>query len=248
MITVDTVKECVSKYKVSSSGTVVEKDTNKEIKDETLKMIIKTSFLVYSNAKHTYDLYKHMGVRQKPGIDAKTDYISLALKKYGVNGEITDFKENKMMQAIMQESPYQVGILSNTLEGYEYDVFLKNNHQYGMACLRYIARNQGKDFSDVNISIDTSNFQKNGVSDITVVPKAKTFEPLKEEMSYETLENMGEDLRIAYLETKASEYRHLGDIDAANYYQANAERLKKLKEEYSKDNEEVDSMQSGYQR
>lgn len=59
VINAKVVNECVSKYKVSSSGRVVDKTTNEEILDETLKEIVMTSFMVYSKAHHLHDLAKH---------------------------------------------------------------------------------------------------------------------------------------------------------------------------------------------
>ena len=104
VINVNVVKECVKKYKVSSNGRVVDKTTNEEILDETLKEIIMTSFLVYSKAHHLHDLAKHQRqgkLNLPPNTDEKEYFIEKALDRYGINGKANDFRENKLFQALI---------------------------------------------------------------------------------------------------------------------------------------------------
>ena len=230
MITVDVVKDCVSNYKVSNMGRVINKNTNEEILDETLKSIIMTSFAVYSKAKMLHDLAKSQnnGKLNLPnGVDPKTHFIDKAIQRYGINGITKTFKENKLFQKLIDgDSEQKDNSFSDTLEGTEYEIFSGDNKKYGLAMLQYIARSKGKDFQSVQVEIDVTQQKKTGLSQITTKTIAKPFKPNQESLSSVQLDSMDDSLKIAYLETKANEYKIIGNDTMVNYYQANIERLK----------------------
>ena len=223
MFTAETVRDCINNYYVKDEK-VYRKDNNEEIKNEDLILMVKTSTLIYAKAKHNYQRQKHqLGEHFKQADNYKMEYIKKAIERYGVNGDVNAYGENKLINNIINSS----GMFEEEVLGKPeyYEIFHGNNKHYGIALMQLKYRSMGKNMTDFKVQIDKSRLTKDGITKMRVMTQTEKFIP-KDNLSQSELDSMTDNMKVTYLENKANQYKAIGDEDLYNYYMANAERIK----------------------
>ena len=87
MLTVEQVKNNISNYKIEN-GIVIDKSNNQPVQDEDKILEVKSSVMMYREAKSLYDK------RLRGAPDDQETYINKALKVYGLNDEVNDYPQN----------------------------------------------------------------------------------------------------------------------------------------------------------
>ena len=96
MLTVEQVKNNISNYRIEN-GIVIDKKTNQQVHDENKILEVKSSVLVYRDARSLYER------RLRGAPEDYNVYINKALKMYGLNGEENDYPQNKVIREIIEK-------------------------------------------------------------------------------------------------------------------------------------------------
>ncbi len=174
MLTVNEVKNNINNY-IIEDGFVIDKNTGLTVDDENKILEILSSILAYEDAKWLY----LTGIKEK---EMENACLKWALTKYGLNGEENNVIQNKLIREIIEGD----GIIEIEYEGK--DVFTSNKlsflwepkNEYGLAAIKYIARSKGIDISNLDVSLDLSEFIKRGISKITVTYTKEEYTKEKE--------------------------------------------------------------------
>ena len=213
MMSIETVLDCVNNYKVQN-GIVYDKRTNEVVKDETMTLIVKTSRLLYARAKELNEQDKSRNINS-----SKEDCINKAINRYGFNGGKSEFAENKVIESILANGTYQRGIFNDKIDGFpEFRNFVGANKDYTLALLKLKARQQGYDIQDINFSMDTSHFQKDGNSFVTISCPMTRYTPQKDNVSLSEFNSMSDSLKETFLTTKRQEFQVVGNNRVVNEY------------------------------
>lgn len=213
MMSVETVLDCVNNYKVQN-GIVYDKRTNQEVKDETIVLIVKTSRLLYAKAKELNEKDKS---RNKNS--SREDCINRAIDRFGFSDNDYVYTENKIIKSILTTGIYQENIFNNKIDNYpEYINFVGANKDYTLALLKLKARQQGYDVQDINFNMDTSNYQKDGNSIITITCPMTRYVPQKDTVSLAEFNSMSDCLKETFLTTKREEFQAAGNKRVVNEY------------------------------
>ena len=94
MLTVEQVKTNISNYKILN-GVVIDKSSNYPIQNEDKILEVKSSVMMYREAKVLYE----ERIRGMP--DDGDYYIKRALNKYGLDGDINTYPQNKIIREII---------------------------------------------------------------------------------------------------------------------------------------------------
>ncbi len=237
MLTVEQIKNNISNYRIEN-GIVVDKSNNQLVQDEDKILEIKSSVMMYREAKLLFDK------RLRGAPEDKETYINKALKVYGLNGEVNDYPQNKIIREILQgDGSIQVDFGGNSLSDSEKFSFLcEPKKEYGLATIKYMAHQQGIDISNLDVSIDLSEFQKIGVSKVNIRYSKSQYQ--RKEQSVNTIEVPKVESKIQptqsvqqplYQHPMANELNELerqkqiakqnNDEDAYKYAQSNIERI-----------------------
>lgn len=99
MLTVEQVKNNISNYKIEN-GIVIDKSNNQLVQDEDKILEIKSSVIMYREAKALYD----KRLRGEP--ENQDTYIHRALKIYGLNGEVNNYQQNQIIREIIEKDGF----------------------------------------------------------------------------------------------------------------------------------------------
>lgn len=233
MLTVEQVKSNISRYGIEN-GIVVDKSNSQPVHDEDKILEVKASMMMYSEAKALYNK------RLRGAPEDQDTYINKALRIYGLNGEVNDYPQNKIIREIMEKD----GLVqvdyggNNLLESEKFSFLCEPKKEYGLATIKYMAHQRGIDISNLDVSIDLSEFQKNGVSKVSIKydkssyqrgeptsvgdstmggPQVGSFEqPLYQHPMANVLNELERQKQIA---------KQNNDEDAYRYAQSNIERI-----------------------
>ena len=99
MLQVEDIKNYCTNYKIEN-GNVIDKNTNNVVQDENIILRVKASILIFNDAKEAFD--------NKMRGETKTfsDFVELYIKRFGVNGDINDFPENKTIRNVINNNGY----------------------------------------------------------------------------------------------------------------------------------------------
>lgn len=214
MLSISDVKENVDNYYTQNNKVYSKKD-NKQVNDEQRILEIKSSILIYNRAKIDYqEMLKTIGKDKMIHTDSE-HYIKKEMEKLSVNDEINSFSTNKLIRTLVDlDGNYHENIGTNILVDTKFDLFCGNQKDYGLAYLRLKLREKGMDLESFNINLDTTEFQHNGYSDVSIDLKKKTKE---KENSYIFFQSD----KLNDLERQKQEAIQANDTVAAEYYQAN---------------------------
>ena len=210
------------------SGKVYDKSTGNEELDEDAILRVKTSRLLFNAAKTKRNLDQHtLGERFKDR--GPEFYIDGALKRYGFKDENTEFAEGKMLKNLVDTGSFQEGYGDNTLENSKFDIFIGKKGDLGRALLQRRLKQHGLAMHDLNISIDTSNFQKDGYSIVNIQVNTSPLAPPPEnstsKITLAEWQNLDTSEKERFLKLKMKEEKTRGDRTAYNYWRANLHRL-----------------------
>lgn len=234
MLTVEQVKNNISNYKIEN-GIVIDKSNNQPVQDEDKILEVKSSVMMYREAKSLYDK------RLRGAPEDHDYYIKSALNRYGLDGDVNTFSQNKVIREILQgDGSIQIDYGGNNLSDSEKFSFLcEPKKEYGLATINYMAHQRGIDISNLDVSIDLSEFQKIGVSKVNIKYNKSSYQ--KKEQSTNTIETPKVEPQIQptqqplYQHPMANELNELerqkqitkqnNDEVAYNYAQSNIERI-----------------------
>ncbi len=236
MLTVEQVKTNISNYKILN-GVVIDKSSNYPIQNEDKILEVKSSVMMYREAKVLYE----ERIRGMP--DDGDYYIKRALNKYGLDGDINTYPQNKIIREIIESNgSVQVDYGGNDLSVSEKFSFMCGvKKDYGLAIIKYMAHQKGIDISNLEVSIDSSGFQKNGVSNVNikynksvyqkkestsfaeiqkVEPQIQQIQSVQQSLYQHSMEN-----KLNELESQKQMAKQNGDEDAYRYAQSNIEKI-----------------------
>lgn len=233
MLTVEQVKNNISNYKIEN-GIIIDKSNNQPVQDEDKILEIKSSVMMYREAKSLYDK------RLRGAPEDHDFYIKSALKRYGLDGDVNAYPQNKIIREILEgNGSIQVDYGGNNLsESEKFSFMCEPKKEYGLATIRYIAHQKGIDISNLNVSIDLSEFKKIGVSKVNIKYEKSFYQKKEPTPVVETLKvesQIQPSQQPLYQHPMANELNELekqkqiakqnNDEDAYKYAQSNIERI-----------------------
>lgn len=236
MLTVEQVKNNISNHKIEN-GIVIDKFNNQPVQDEEKILEVKSSIMMYREAKVLYDK------RLRGAPEDQDTYINKALKVYGLNGEVNDYPQNKIIREIIEKNEFvQIDYGGNDLSISEKFSFMcEPKKEYGLAIIKYMAHQKGIDISNLDVSIDLSEFQKIGVSKVNIKYNKSAYqkkepqpivETPKEESQIQQTKLVQQPLyqhpmanELNELERQKQIAKQNNDEDAYKYAQSNIERI-----------------------
>lgn len=148
-------------------GKVYSKTTGQEELDEDTILRVKTSRLLFNTAKEKRDFEQHaLGKRFKDR--GPEFYIDGALERYGFKDDNPKFAEGKMLKKLVDSGMFQENTFANNLENSKFNMFIGKKGDLGRALLQRRLKQHGLAMNSLNINIDTSNFQRDGVSTVDI--------------------------------------------------------------------------------
>lgn len=237
MLTVEQVKNNISNYRIEN-GIVIDKSNNQPVQDEDKVLEVKSSVMMYREAKALYDK------RLRGAPEDHDYYIKSALNRYGLDGDVNTYPQNKVIREILQgDGSIQVEYGGNNLsESEKFSFLCEPKKEYGLATIKYMAHQNGIDISNLDVSIDLSEFQKIGVSKVNIKYNKNSYQ--KKEQLTSTIETPKVEPQVQltqpvqqplYQHPMANELNELerqkqiakqnNDEDAYKYAQSNIERI-----------------------
>src|SRR5574344_154941 len=100
MLSYEEVINYCSNYRINN-GIVIEKLTNKQVIDEDIILKVKSSVLLYSEAKEAYQTALNQFGKTSW---TREDYIKKSMEKFGANNEENSYGVNKLVNSILSSS------------------------------------------------------------------------------------------------------------------------------------------------
>ena len=162
----EAVLDDIQKFSIKE-GKVYSKATGEEELDEDTILRVKTSRLLYNEAKETRNNDRHsFGKRFKDR--GPEFYINNTLKRYGFKDEDPKHVDGKMLKDLVDNGTHHGGIFADNLSVYPYNMFVGKKGDLGRALLKRRLKQHGLAMNNLDISIDTSNFIKDGISTVDI--------------------------------------------------------------------------------
>lgn len=222
MFTTKDIMEYVKNYQVSD-GSVYTKEKAQKITDEETILRVKAVRLIYNEAKNSYLENQQQFGNTKQKIDY---YLLKTMEKFSVHDEVNSYGVNKLIRSILtSQGHYEEMMGGKDLSNSKFSILYGKKKDYGLAYLRLKFREKGFDISDVSLQLDTSEWQKNGVSKVIIDYPMKRHQPdvtkNKEGYSHPEKETLNE------LEKMKSQAKKDNDEIAYRYASSNIERIVK---------------------
>ena len=225
MLQVDDIKNYCTNYKIEN-GNVIDKKTNTIVLDENIILNVKASILIFNDAKEAFN-------NQIRG-ETKTfsDFVELYIKRFGINGDINDFPENKTIRNIINNNGYFLDeyYAGNTLtDSRRYNILVEPRKDYTMALINLIAHKEGKHIDNLNVEIDLSEYNKLGNSNVEVKYNISKYKKKNtESQSISTNQSLFSHPQAALLNQLENQKRQAqieNDEVAYNYAQENINKI-----------------------
>lgn len=184
MLTYEEILNNCSNYIVKNNK-IYEKNTNIEVVDEDKILRIKSSILLFKEARKDYEeIIKMFGKTDKP----KDYFLKKAMEKYGANNEENNYGINKLINAIINnDGHYEENMSGSDLQESKFSILLPPKKDYTISYLKLKFRKKGLDIDDIKISQDISNLKKDGYSTVILDYKIKKYikeQTLEKDKSY----------------------------------------------------------------
>ncbi|MDO5569684.1 MAG: hypothetical protein Q4G04_06260 [bacterium] len=172
MLTYDEIISYCSNYKIEN-GVVINKINNQQITDEDIILKVKTSVLLFKEAKEEYQ----NDIRQFGKTDKSQErYIKNIMERFGVNNEKNHHGVNEVVNAILNSNGHYEEFMSGTdLQNSKFSILVAPKNEYGMAYLKLKFREKGLDIEDLKVSQDLSIMQT-GQSKVIIDFKIKKYD------------------------------------------------------------------------
>lgn len=210
------VLEDVKKFTIKG-GKVFSKETGQEETDEDTVLRVKTSKLLFNEARALRD--EDSRTRGKRFIDKGPDYfVDKAMDRYGFKDENTKYAKGKLLKELVDTGSHHQDYADNNLADSMYDMFIGPKGDLGRALLKRKFKQHGLEMTGFDLSLDDSLFQKLGHSvvdiKITTTPIAESEEPANEVLHHPAAE------QLKQLEAELAKAERNGDETAVNGYKA----------------------------
>lgn len=236
-MTIDEIKNYVDNY-IVQNGNVYLKDNNQQILDEETILKVKSSRLIYNQAREKYQSdTQQFG---KPNGDF-SKYISKMMEQLSVNGEINTYGTNKLINALLSsDGHYEEYMSGDDLSNSKFSMLVGIKQEYGLAYLKMKFREKGFDIDNLTIKQDLSELQHNGVSRVIIDFQLKKYEKRVEVSNQQTTVQTSSDLNkkeeqkffthpkadlLNELEKQKKDALVNNDEVAYNFAQSNIERI-----------------------
>lgn len=132
------------------------------VEDEQTRIEVMLSVFLYEEARKRHK-------ENNTDVVALDEILDRLLVLYGINGAKNELPENKLVwNIITSEGHIEEEFVDESATGNKYQLLTGPNKALGLAVLRYIARKEGFDIENLEITVDASNFQEKGTSKITI--------------------------------------------------------------------------------
>ena len=156
MLTYEEIINYCSNYKIDN-GIIVDKKTSKQVLDEETILKIKSSVLLFKEAKEAYQ-----SDVQQFGKTTKTqeDYIKKTMEKFGANNEENTYGINKLINTILSSNGhYEENMSGKDMFNSKFSILESKKKDYGLAYLKLKFREKGLDIEELKVSQDLSELQ-----------------------------------------------------------------------------------------
>lgn len=204
------------------NGTVYSKETGQIETDEDTILRAKTSRFLFNEARALRDADANAGgdrFRDK----GPAFYIDKAMDRFAIKDEENGYGTNKLINELVRTGRHEEPIGSGELTDTKFSMFDGEKADYGKALLKRKFRQRGVDMGDFNITLDNSEFQHNGYSnvsiEITTKPLMRRTETTSNNENTENALHHPAAEQLEQLERGLAEARNSGDEDAVKGYQ-----------------------------
>lgn len=205
------------------NGTVYSRETRQVETSEDAILRAKTSRFLFDEAKALRDT--DANANSNRFIDRGPEfYIDKAMARYAINDEENSYGTNKLINELVRSGKFNEAIGSGDLADTKFAMFSGEKADYGKALLRRKFRQRGMDISDFQITLDNSEFQHNGYSNVSIEITSKSFVQ-QSEIPHQATDAMSvlrhpAAERLNQLQHDLAEARKNNDEDAAAGYRA----------------------------
>ena len=208
----------IQKFAIKS-GKVYSRETGQEESDEDIILRVKTSRLLFNEAKSLRDKQAQMlGDRFT---DKGPDYyVDKILDRYGFKNEDTEYAEGKLLKNLVDNGTHRQTIGDNSLIGTKFDMFIGNKEDLGKALLKRRFKQHGLEMTNINISIDSSTFEKDGYSTVSVEVDTIPIAKVKSASDKPNTFNHPAAEQLSKLEAELIKAQEEGDEETARGYRA----------------------------
>lgn len=227
MLTYEEIINYCSNYRIEN-GTVFDKRTNKQVLDEDTILKVKSSVLLFKEAKESYQ----SDVKQFGNITkSQEDYIKKTMEKFGVNNEENSFGVNKLVNAILSSNGhYEENMSGKDVFNSKFSILVGTKKDYGLAYLKLKFREKGLDIEDLKVSQDLSELQHNGISKVIIDYKIKKYQKEDKQenniyLNQNQLFQHPKAQELNELEKRKQTAKQNGDQSAVEYYQKAIEKI-----------------------
>lgn len=207
---------------IIKNGNVIEKNTGNIIKDEDIILKVKTSVLVFKEAKESYQTA--MQQFGKTSL-SQEDYLKKSIERFGLNNEVNNYGSNKLVNAILNSNGhYEENISGKDLANSKFSMIVPPKQEYGLALLKLKFREKGLDIEDLRISQDLTELQHNGSSKVIIDFKIKRYEKQVNNSKSSMFQHPRAN-ELNELEKQKQIAKQNNDEVTYNHAQANIERI-----------------------
>jgi len=186
------ILEDVKKFTIKD-GKVFSKETGQEETDEDAILRIKTSKLLFNEARTLRD--RDSKIRGERFVDRGPDYfVDKVMDRYGFKDEDTKYAEGKLLKELVDTGSHHQTYADNNLADSMYDMFIGAKGDLGKALLERRLKQHGLKMIGFNLGLDDSTFQKLGHSTVDIkvatMPLAEPEEPTDEVLHHPAAEQL----------------------------------------------------------
>ena len=161
------------------NGIVFSKETGDKVTDEDTILRAKTSRFLFNEARALRD--SAANANGDKFVDRGPEYyVDRAMERFAIRDEENGYGTNKLIHELIETGRHEQPIGSDTLAETKYDMFDGKKADYGKALIKRKFRQRGIDMEDLRIKIDTTNFKRDGVSDVIIEVGTKPLVSSKE--------------------------------------------------------------------
>ncbi|MBQ8984476.1 hypothetical protein IJ098_01290 [Candidatus Saccharibacteria bacterium] len=242
----DDILNDVNKFTIKN-GIVYSRETGQVETDEDTILRAKTSRFLFNEARALRDADANAN-GDKFNDRGPAFYIDKAMDRFAIKDEENSYGTNKLINELIRTGRHEGTTPSDGLTDSKFSMFDGEKADYGKALLKRKFRQRGVDMGDFNITLDNSEFQHTGHSnvsiEITTKPLVRKTETIQQGAEKENALHHPASEQLKQLEQGLLEARKSGDEDAIRGYQ---EALKRTISENPLEvsPEEWDSMDDG---
>lgn len=229
MLTIEQIKNNINNYSVSN-GVVIQKNNNQQITDEQTILEVKSSILIYNEAKANYQSDINQFGKSNGDVNR---YIDKTMEKLAVRDENNSYGTNKLVNALISSNGFfEEMIGDNDLSDSKFSMFFGQKKDYGIAYLRLKCREHGFDIDSFNMNLDDMEFQKNGVSKVSINFNKKEYKKSNTSEQIE-IHNLSGNNKFDYATEQLHKAINEKDEDMIKYWKATIENTKSTTFSYS---------------